>query len=109
MLERGEVDVALSDFSLTYERAKVQYFVSVSEWANLIKEKMHHANFTTTLITENVQVVDFGGNIVEQKVFAMIAKPGSNFQYYAYFNPLKPVSGTGTMIQIHWLIMNVLI
>ena len=41
--------------------------------------------------------MDFGGNIEEQKVFAMIAKPGSNFQYYAYFNPLKPVSTVCTI------------
>ena len=36
-------------------------------------------------------MADFGGNIVEVPIYAMMAKPGASLQFYAYLNPLKSV------------------
>ena len=43
-------------------------------------------------ISAIVKVAEFGGNIEEQPVYCVVARPGNNMQYYAYFNPFQPVS-----------------
>ena len=39
-----------------------------------------------------MKVAEFGGNIAEQPVYCVVARPGNNMQFYAYFNPFKLVS-----------------
>jgi len=38
------------------------------------------------------QVADFGGSILLQSTFCVMAKPGTDLELMAYFKPLKPVN-----------------
>ncbi|XP_023322918.1 glutamate receptor ionotropic, kainate 2 isoform X2 [Eurytemora carolleeae] len=58
MLERGEIDVAVTDLSLTYARK---------------------------------QVADFGGKMILQSTMCLMAKPGTELEFTAFFKPLKPM------------------